>query len=139
MAAPTTVTGTLTVAQILGMQATPISVVAPAGASLFYYVLNFGLNLIYGNDNPMAAGGYSYLSYDALGQVIATPAGIGPNLMWATSNFYGNCPGQPLLMSSAMLENQGLYISNTNVPFTCAAGSVSTVNYYITYMTLAIA
>ena len=125
----------LTAAQINGMYAAPVSLVAGAGAGTFIGFEKLVLDIDYGT-TPFAAGGAIAVQYanTVHGAGIAASASIAAaSLTGVSASSQLTAGSVSVVGTNTALENIGLYLSNATAAFTTGD---STANAYVYYRVL---
>jgi hypothetical protein len=132
-------TGTLTQANLTGMYANPVLILAAPGANYMYVVDQFVMKTGY-NTTQFGAGGNIYLQYgnaaNAAGP-LATSA-IANTLLTTSSNTAAATIGYSTVGALATMVNGALYITNASSAFTNGNAN-STATYYLYYSTVSVA
>jgi hypothetical protein len=124
----------LTLAQFLGMYATPVSILAAPGAGLINIVDSLYVNFVYGSAQLANGGavGAQYGNTDHAGGPPATTTEAATDYTSATANTMFRIGGG--LSTGAVTStaiNTAIYLSNATAPFITGTGGsfVVTVNY----------
>lgn len=133
-----TATITLTAAQINGMFAAPIQIVAPQGAGRLIVVNRYVLNAIFGSA-AFAGGGSIGLFYGSVSPPVSQAAQnvLATFLTGLAANSINSAGGQngaaANTVVSSIAVNGGLFLSNATAPFTVGTGctAVVTLSYFV--------